>query len=277
MSHLTVGLSSGLGNCVYMLPAIKALRLLGHDISLYVQGDFDMADLWKRCTYASEVVGTGANVNGSQLLAGQYRPPDWRALKVKQYRLPAIHACEWKSNFRLASDLGWKGGYPDVSDWCAKLDKSPFGFDVGIVPGCKGGIWLRKRYPGMKQVAEHFLNQGKSVAVFGLQDDGVDEIPGEKISGSLAMLPDYLAGCRVIVSTDSGVGHLASSLGVPVVMVYTATSKIKAEPVCKNHTQVSGESICQPCVSTGKWHVCSNWKCRNIDPQIVIDAANKYL
>jgi hypothetical protein len=278
MSSLIVGLASGLGNCVYMLPTIKALRLLGHEITLSVQTDFPMENLWRRCVYASYMMDASLPANGIPLFAGQYRPPAWARREVKQYRIPAIHACEWRSNLRLARDLGWSDeNTMDVSDWCRGLDRSPR-WDIGIVPGSKGGIWLRKRWPGLAQVSAHFIQEGRRVAVFGLEDDGIASIPGETVdTPEIWDLPDALAGCKIVIGCDSGVTHLASSLGIPVVMVYTATSAIKAEPVWSPHWRIASEESCAPCVSTPRWMGCGEWKCHGIDPTRVIDAAEKLL
>lgn len=164
--NLAIGLASGLGNQVHMLPAIKAIKLLGHMVALYVQGDFPTASLWRRCVYADEVLEPPAPMNGHRLLCGNWRPVDWKRAVVTQVRLPEIHACEWRSDFRLAEQLGWKGDPPDVSDWCRGLDRTRR-WDFGVVPGCKGGTWLRKRWPGMAAVAGQLLDTGRSVAVFG--------------------------------------------------------------------------------------------------------------
>lgn len=270
-SGIAVGLASGLGNAVFMLPTIKAFKLMGHSISLFVQGDFAMADLFRRCIYADEVIEPPASINGHRPICGQWRPPAWNGMGNVQriqnsypYRMP-----EWESNLRLAG-----APKPDVSDWCDGVDRTSR-WDVGIIPGSKSGIWLRKRYPAMKDVAAFYLAQGKNVAVFGTDADGVNEIPGEAvITPNLALLPDALAGCRVIIGTDSGPTHLASSLGVPAVVIYTATSAIKGQPIGP-HRIVKADLNCRPCQTTPRYWGCNDWKCRNIDPRKVIQAAEE--
>ncbi|MFA5387968.1 MAG: hypothetical protein WC322_06325, partial [Candidatus Paceibacterota bacterium] len=56
MKYVTIGLASGLGNTILMLPAIKAIKQLGFPVQLYVEADFRMADLWRRCVYADEII-----------------------------------------------------------------------------------------------------------------------------------------------------------------------------------------------------------------------------
>ena len=278
MTSLAIGIASGLGNGVYLLPAIKALKLLGNRVTLFCQTDFRTTDIWKRCVFADEVLEAPADVDRAHFFSGPYVPPAWRRRKpVEQYALSDIHECEWRSNLRMARKLGWEADPPDVSDWCRDLQRTGE-YDIGITPGSKASIWLRKRYPRMREVAEHFLASGRRVALFGLGTDGLDGLPGERINtDDIAALPDQLAKCRVIIGGDTGPAHLASSLGIPVVMVYTGTSQVKAEPVGRPHRQVYLELPCRPCVSTPLWHACDDWKCQAIEPANIIEAAEELL
>jgi len=275
MTSIAIGLASGIGNAVFMLPAIKALKEKGAHVALYVQTDFATADLWRRCRYADQVLEAPQSINGHVPICGQWRPASWnRISKVVQVQLRHPYTMpEWKSNLRLACQTE----RVDVSDWCRDLDRTPR-WDVGIVPGSKGGVWLRKRWPGMRAVAAHYLAAGRRVAVFGTQDDGAREIPGETVlTPAISTLPDALAGCRVIIGTDSGVTHLASSLGVPVVVVYTATSEVKGEPVGRAHTKILAPLACRPCQTTPRWAACGRWACQDLDSAAVVSAADNYL
>lgn len=266
--RITVGLASGIGNAVFMLPTIKVLKEQGNRITLFVQGDYPMADLFRRCVYADEVIESPQSAEGD-LLCGYWRPKAWDGMNVRQVKIGFPYTMsETASNFRLTgiSEM------PDVSDWCKDLDRTPR-WDVGIVPGCKSGAWIRKRYPAMKDIASFYLAQGRSVAVFGADGDGIEEIPGDRVSNaSLAKLPDLLAGCRVIIGTDSGPTHLASSLGVPVVMVFTATSEIKGRPMGP-HRIVKADLNCRPCQTIPRWWACRDWKCQRIEVSEIIQAS----
>jgi ADP-heptose:LPS heptosyltransferase len=277
---IAVGLASGLGNCILMLPVTKALKILGHEIAFYVEDDNHSAELWKRCAYADHVVEAPADLNGYKLICGLWRPASWHGIAgISRYQcIYPYLASEAETNMNLARDLGWTGDMPDVSDWCRDLDRTPR-WDVGIVPGCKGGFWLRKRHPGMAAVAAHFLAQGRRVAVFGRPSDDVEAIPGEHVeTPRIEDLPDALAGCRIIIGTDSGVTHLANSLGMPTVIVHTASSAMKATPVSKPFRQVYRDDLpCRPCQGTAAWQSCREWRCRQINPVRVIEAAEAFL
>jgi len=274
---VTVGMASGLGNAVFMLPTVKALTLAGQEVQLFVQTDFPTADLWRRCRYAKSVVEYPAGTNGHQLLAGEYSPAAWRKTQVWQFPLRNRYDCVWQSNLRLAQAFNYPGKVPDVSDWCRDLDRRPR-WDVGVVPGCKGGYWIRKRWPGLADVAKYFLMAGLRVAVFGLPGDDMESVPGQHVETTrISILPDALAGCRVLVGGDSGVMHLGSSLGVPVVMIFTATFEGKADPVGGQKRKIASPLPCHPCVSTPRWPACRDWRCRDIKVEGVINAVNELL
>lgn len=279
MNSYAVAMCSGLGNAVFMLPVVKALKVMRNRVCLYVHTDFPTADLWRRCVYADEVIEAPGSTNGHTQVFGEWRPEEWRGpSRYKHFRVLAPYRMsEWQSNMRVAGQVGWRDFAPDVSDWCRSLDRT-IRWDVGIVPGSKPGVWLRKRWSGISAVASHFISEGLRVAVFGRDEDDIGSIPGEAVrSPRIELLPDLLAGCRVIIGTDSGPVHLASSLGVPTVIIYTATSEIKGEPVNKTHKKIMASLPCRPCQSTMVWHGCKDWKCRHIDPHNAIRAAEEFL
>lgn len=272
------GLSSGIGNVIFTIPAIKALRLLGHDVTAYVDGDYDMRALLERCVYFSDVID-GKHHDppiAERYMAGHWCPFGMRnVVQPHHYRWtnePNYPEPEWSLNMQAARDLGWTGPAPDVSDWCRGLRRE-IRYDVGIIPGCKpGDIWERKRWPGLAAVSIALRDAGLRCAVIGQPSDDDPAIVGERVgASSLAGLPDVLASCRVIVGTDSGPLHMASSLGVPVAAVFTATNHVKGQPIGP-HTSIFRDLHCRPCQSTPVWHLCRAWVCRDIDPANVTNA-----
>lgn len=272
------GLASGIGNAAFTIPTLKALHLMGHEVTAYVGGDYAMTALFQRCRYLSAVVDANhlPPPRAQLYVAGHWCPPAMRRLPgLKHYRFtaePHYPEPEWSLAFQAARDLGWQVDKPDVSDWCRGLRRE-IKFDVGFVPGCKpGDVWERKRWPGLADVSEQLSDL--RCAVIGQPVDDDPAIVGERVMGTaLHELPEALASCRVIVGTDSGPLHLASSLGVPVVGVFTATSTVKGEPV-GSHSIITREDLsCRPCQSTPVWHACHRWVCRDIEPQRVVNAA----
>ncbi len=277
----TVGLSGGIGNAIFNLPLLKALKELGYNVTGYVETDYPSADLWRRCVYLDEVVEVPDPIPTSGiLLSGPWAPrmiaASPRTLRYL-YRGPLFDMPEWKVILQAAVDLGWSGDKPDVSDWCRDLDRTPK-WDVGIVTGCKPSVlWERKKYPNMATVAKQLIDLGLKVCVLGTKRD--PEVPGEDLRGttSLEGLPDLLASCRVVLGTDSGVAQLAASLGVHTALIYTATSMVKGDTVGLNATKISKGVECSPCQSTERWNLCKNWICQDIPDWMVIDEVKALL
>jgi len=262
---------------IFMLPAIKALSELGADITLCAEGDFPTAGLFRRCRYAKRVTDGKERVQADFYLSGNFVPPSFSRFRYPTVRAgwthePQYPEPEWSMSLGLARRFGWRGERPDVSDWCHQLDRTPR-WDVGIIPGCKPGPWIRKRWPGMAQTALQLLSFGLRVAIIGKDDAEVAGIPGERVEADIRDLPDLLAGCRIIIGTDSGPAHLASSLGVPLVMLFTATNETKGDPVGRPAVKLVTSHRCRPCQSTLVWGRCQNWLCRDIPVASVISQA----
>ncbi len=279
------GLHGGLGNSIFCLRAIRFLHNSGDDVSLCVQGDYAMVELWRRCVYAQRVFGPEETLpKFDRYLCGQYLPPAMHGLPVtycgfpkgtREYSVP-----EW-AQIMMGMGISPNHGV-DVTNWITDHGEGKafdFLWDVGIVPGCKpGDEWARKTWPGMSSIANVFREQNLSVVAFGLRED-FEKCPGllryHLGPYQLERMPERLRRCRVIVGTDSGIVHLASSLGVPCVVIYTATSPVKGDPVGDPSTilKLYRKLSCSPCQSTERWKACTNWICREIPVANVVSAA----
>jgi hypothetical protein len=280
--RIVVGLAGGIGNAIFNLPLIAALRELGHSVIGYVETDYPSADLWARCSYLDRVVQVPDPIPIAEvLISGPWCPRLMHLNRsVRRYtwkQEPDYNEPEWSMLLSAARDIGWSGSRPDVSNWCSKLDRTPR-WDVGIVPGCKPGeLWERKKYPGMEAVAKTLLEKGLRVCVIGTERD--PKVSGEDLRGRFPIgeLPDVLAACRVIVGTDSGATQLGASLGVPTVVLYTATSEMKGDPVGLQVAKLVQPVSCRPCQSTARWAGCRDWICRAIPVDSVIRKVEEFL
>lgn len=267
------GLHGGIGNALFCLPAIKRLAERD-DVALYVEGDVPMADLFARCQYVDRVYGIGDLVpRADAYFVGHDAPAAFVRGKIhfKRCGFPwGTSRYDWPEWEQVLREATGTRDRVDVRDWCAPSSspKSPY-VDIGIVPGCKpGDEWSRKKWPSFAEFADAMNAEGYVVEAFGLEG----EILEAKISGwwrgprPLADLPEALRNCRIVVSTDSGIGQLAASLGIPMVMLFTATSPVKGDPVGEPALvkKLSLMLACAPCQSTPRWRECKNWRCRDI-------------
>ena len=274
-------LSGGIGNQLFALPAIKSLSEKG-PVYLYVEGDYATAELFSRCRYVTRTYGSGSNVpDVDSYFSGYWILPKFARKPVK--------LCGWKRGEKEYARPEWQqilvnAGFPgeriDVSDWMPHSGL-PVRWDVGIVNGAKPGPeWTRKRYPRMNDVASALSCAGLRIAIFGQRVDFPEPMPGEDLRDrtTLVELADALRQCRVVVGSDSGALHLASSLGVPVVAVYTATNPTKGDPLGKAVKIAKGcERAPKGCQSTATWNACVDWTCRDILPSKIVRAAEGIL
>jgi ADP-heptose:LPS heptosyltransferase len=281
------GLASGIGNALFCLPAIKALAEQ-EPVTLYVDGDYDMLKLFEACRYAERVVGEPESIpKADRYLVGHAAPPRFVKSRVAYkrcgfaYGTTTYQAPEWCQVLEAAAGRKQR---MDVSDWWIGQDRpvgSPWFADVALIPGCKPGVeWARKKYPGMADLARALRGLGLKVAIFGRREDSPEDIPHTYDLRDLTPLhevPGMLRACRAAVGTDSGLTHLAASLNVPTVFVYTATSPVKGDPVGNRITKLWRGLECSPCQSIPRWHQCKDWKCRELPVEEVLVSVLKFL
>lgn len=98
----------------------------------------------------------------------------------------------------------------------------------------------------------------------------VDNIANMAGQTSLSQLLQLLAGCTVMLSTDSGPAHVANALGVHTVVLFGAGNEKSTAPYNDNKTIVRlGQLPCEPCVS----NTCKKFDtphCLTLLPEIAI-------
>jgi ADP-heptose:LPS heptosyltransferase len=71
--------------------------------------------------------------------------------------------------------------------------------------------------------------------------------PGRCVRGPLEEVAREMALCDVVVSGDTGLGHLASALGLPVAVLYGSTVPDLGHTPTGVHTVVEVDLPCRPC------------------------------
>jgi heptosyltransferase II len=115
-------------------------------------------------------------------------------------------------------------------------------------------------------------------AVFALLKDNSDI---KNISGttSLMDLPSLLASAKVMLTTDSGPGHVANAVGTPTVVLFGAGNEANTAPYNRSDLSIIrlGQLSCEPCVK----NECLRFgipKClTQLDEQIITNELKKYL
>jgi len=130
---------------------------------------------------------------------------------------------------------------------------------VGIAPGAAYGPakrWYPERFAAVaEQLATEF---GARILVFGSAGDQgsaeavqkaartefVNLAGGTSLREALALI----SRCRVFVSNDSGLMHVAAALGVPTVAVFGSTNPVTTGPMGPRFSVVRRPMDCSPCL-----------------------------
>lgn len=161
---------------------------------------------------------------------------------------------------------------------------------VGMAPG---SVWATKRWipEGFAAVADKLIaERGAGVILFGGSEDqalcahiasAMDHDPVVS-AGALTLRESaaLIAKCRVFLSNDTGIMHLAAAMRVPVVALFGATvPSFGFSPVGKGHTIIEKELSCRPCGSHGGRRCKEEtFACmKTIHPDEVYEALRQYL
>lgn len=83
-----------------------------------------------------------------------------------------------------------------------------------------------------------FLDPGRS---------GQDPEPGRSIRAPLDEVARAMAACDLVISGDTGLGHLASALGIPVLVLFGSTVPELGYTPTGPHTVLEVDLPCRPC------------------------------
>jgi heptosyltransferase II len=128
---------------------------------------------------------------------------------------------------------------------------------VGVAPGATFGPakkWFPERFAA---VADRLSDAyGVRVLIFG---SGADRASAEQVSlharnglidlagrTNLKEAMTLIARCRLFISNDSGLMHVAAALGVPTVAIFGSTNPITTSPVGDCSIIVRKEVACSP-------------------------------
>jgi heptosyltransferase-2 len=112
-------------------------------------------------------------------------------------------------------------------------------------PGSYADLAARLRERGLEAV---LIGSGADIPMAG----AVSALAGEPIASTVGrdhpeMLPRLLARFECLVSSDTGVAHLAAALGVPTVTLFGPTDPRLTAPRGRSASIVEGRAPCAPC------------------------------
>lgn len=118
-----------------------------------------------------------------------------------------------------------------------------------------------------KKIKEWFNESNQSILIFGSERDAVlansliDECAGIKLinlCGKYTMRESMalISVCQFALASDSGLGHISASLGIPTISVFGAGDSEMTKPIGKRTFVINKNVYCSPC----RKNVCMNTK-----------------
>jgi heptosyltransferase-1 len=124
---------------------------------------------------------------------------------------------------------------------------------IGLVQEArgKGKLWPKEKYT---ELALKLLTLGTNIKILllGTKDSGF--IHDERILNlegktDITQLAIVLNRCSLVIGPDTGSVHLASALGIPVIMYFGASDINETSPLAQNAKTITHNYPCSPCRS----------------------------
>ncbi len=130
---------------------------------------------------------------------------------------------------------------------------------IGIAPGATYGPakrWLPERFA---QAGDHLAKElNAEVLLFGGGDDRetAEQVRGQaqtdmiNLAGRASLVDSVhlISQCRLFLSNDSGLMHVAGGLNIPTVAIFGSTNPVTTSPAGERTMLVRKETSCSPCL-----------------------------
>ena len=70
-----------------------------------------------------------------------------------------------------------------------------------------------------------------------------------------------ISKCKLFIGNDSGLLHVAASVGAPTISIFGPTAPWDKVPIGENHCYFYSNETCSPCFKYGKFPDCKDQKC----------------
>ncbi|MCK4307751.1 glycosyltransferase family 9 protein [candidate division WOR-3 bacterium] len=159
---------------------------------------------------------------------------------------------------------------------------------IGIHPGPKGKYGRQWNIDKFVKLCK-LLNKKENlkIIVFGGPDEGdlvqylcscINGIFGYVGRDNLNHTAAIISRCSLFISNDSGLAHIASAVGVPVIAIFGPTVFWQNRPYGEKNVVIRKDLPCSPCYKIGKPIKCKTLEClKQITVDEVFEKADKML
>ena len=278
-SKVAIQFSNCLGNFIQMTAALKLLKQDG-PVDLITE-DF-VLDRYPSLKFLAEKFFDGIHVGEAP--AGLYETI-YTSVWSRPGWMPKV-ACDWRDGIhevsvyleminRRLSDFD--GFLSDVADGpILSCENTSIALsNASIKHGSRRGAKLG--WAGFPELSRILSSMGFDVVLLG---------QGEELAGcvgtsfvdqlSISETSKVLQQCDLLVTTDSGLMHVADSLGVPMVLLMGPSPLTKSCPLVSRYEVARKFISCAPCFQTMMWNSCEKSICMEIPVEDVLKKIFKF-
>ena len=279
MHHVAIGFSNCLGNFVLMSAAVKILRNRGvSKIDLITD---------KKSLDQSPALQDLSSIIFDHICEDDYCLADYDHVYVARWSVPI---CMVDRKDATLQPVIWsrskQAGFHELYLYLDMIKASPKEFDGFLIPmgrdlpiikalegstiitladasaqnGSKRGTHVG--WPGFPELSKILVDLGYKVVLIGLQGELIG-CEGLDLTGKLT-IKEAISAIRqsnMLISTDTGLMHIADAMKTPVVLIMGPTPVTKSHPIQAPYSVVRKTIGCAPCFQTAFWNSCKDREC----------------
>lgn len=266
----------------YFFYIVKKLRRMNFDLGIEVRGDLRQIVMMSLCG-VERLVGFSFT-GGSTLLTEEV--PDSGKLK---------HLIEHHKSLAKHLNCNLEQFYPEI--WLSENEKKT----IYAIQKNRGAA---ARVVGIHMGASNHLRQLPIHTAVNLINDLLEKqyhvvlylVPGDErmnamvmkcvknkaievVNTSLRSYIVHLATCSIVISMDSGCGHLASAMGIPVIVVFGPGDPALSSPVAQTVGVVEtpkAKIFCRPCDQAQCVHPIYKYCMETITSGMIVDKIREF-
>ena len=274
--RLTVRRDAGLGDCLMILPGLRAVREAAPGVHISFEAPRAYTGLLERFREVDAALplerarGRAPEVFANLSGFVERHPEAWRRDRIDLFAeaLGVAVSGELPGYCALKSDLVW------AREWIGRRLPGPLSGVVGLA---LRGIYRHRSWPmhNVYRLAEMLVDAGVGVIMF----DGEREAPRMPHRGAgvahayglpLEMVAALVVRCDAVVSPDTGLLHLAGMLRVPTAGIFGAVHPDLRTKHYRRHVSLIAEELpCVPCCEGPRHSSCEVECMAAIAPEMV--------